>query len=237
MGPMRRMLQHKAIILVILVLIGAGIWFWGELVEYIGPKDSTDRKDVVQVFALIVAGLVGFIGTIVGIANLSVSRRNLEQQIVLEERRRESTRELENQRTQEAALQAYFEQMGDLLTDHNLLGTAREDIRLLAQAQTLTVLAKLTGTQKGSLVRFLHGAMLIDKKVKGEAIVHLTLADLSGADLSGAYLKEADLSGAIGWTEEQLTAARCLEGATMPNGQKYEDWLKEKETHGKDEKN
>ena len=47
-------------------------------------------------------------------------------------------------------------------------------------------------------------------------------ADLSGADLSHAYLKDAKVK------EEQLEQAASLEGATMPNGQKYEDWLKDK---------
>jgi hypothetical protein len=37
--------------------------------------------------------------------------------------------------------------------------------------------------------------------------------------------------------EEHLSAAESLEGATMPNGQKYEDWLKDKKAQGKDEKN
>jgi uncharacterized protein YjbI with pentapeptide repeats len=56
----------------------------------------------------------------------------------------------------------------------------------------------------------------------------LSEADLSGANLSGADLRSADLSFARGWTVEQLTTAHSLEGATMPNGQKYEDWLKSK---------
>jgi uncharacterized protein YjbI with pentapeptide repeats len=54
----------------------------------------------------------------------------------------------------------------------------------------------------------------------------LSGADLSGADLSGADLREADLRAAVGVTEEQLVQARSLEGATMPDGQKYGDWLK-----------
>jgi uncharacterized protein YjbI with pentapeptide repeats len=48
-------------------------------------------------------------------------------------------------------------------------------------------------------------------------------ADLSGADLSAADLTDAEVS------EEQLRSAEpapTLTGATMPNGQKYEDWLK-----------
>jgi uncharacterized protein YjbI with pentapeptide repeats len=66
--------------------------------------------------------------------------------------------------------------------------------------------------------------------------------DLSGANLRGATLTNADLRGANltnaeGLSEEQLTEVKSLEGATMPNGQKYEDWLKDKKAKGKDEKN
>src|SRR5918995_4193387 len=45
---------------------------------------------------------------------------------------------------------------------------------------------------------------------------NLSDADLSGADLSHAYLKGATVK------EEQLEQAESLEGATMPNGEKYE---------------
>jgi uncharacterized protein YjbI with pentapeptide repeats len=60
----------------------------------------------------------------------------------------------------------------------------------------------------------------------------LTGADLTVANLTDADLSDADLSEARGWTMEQLTAARPLEGATMPNGQKYEDWLKGRGENG-----
>jgi len=53
---------------------------------------------------------------------------------------------------------------------------------------------------------------------------HLTDAHLTDADLSNAYLNKA-----VGLTDEQIAAAESLEGATMPNGQKYEDWLKSKD--------
>jgi uncharacterized protein YjbI with pentapeptide repeats len=50
---------------------------------------------------------------------------------------------------------------------------------------------------------------------------------LNWADLSGVEMSGADLRGARGVTNEQLEQqAASLEGATMPNGQKYEDWLK-----------
>jgi uncharacterized protein YjbI with pentapeptide repeats len=54
----------------------------------------------------------------------------------------------------------------------------------------------------------------------------LGLANLEGADLEGADLYEADLTGATGITAEELDQqAKFLNSATLPNGQKYEDWL------------
>src|SRR5215204_6231891 len=51
-----------------------------------------------------------------------------------------------------------------------------------------------------------------------------TPADQSGADLSGANLSDAQ-----GITNEELEQqSSSLKGAIMPNGQKYEDWLKSK---------
>ena len=47
--------------------------------------------------------------------------------------------------------------------------------------------------------------------------VDLTWADLRGADLTSAKV-----------TDAQLERVNHLEGATMPNGQQYEDWLKSK---------
>jgi hypothetical protein len=47
-------------------------------------------------------------------------------------------------------------------------------------------------------------------------------ADLTYADMSGANLTDAYVS------EEQLDSAESLKGVTMPNGRKYEEWLKSK---------
>jgi Pentapeptide repeats (8 copies) len=180
MKRMRLVPWHKTAIgtiLGLIVLVVIGSWGWDVLVGYVEPKGPTGRKDVVQVFALIVAGVVAFIGGIVGIANLFVAQRNLRQQ-----------RELGDQRAEEDALQAYFEQMGSLLTDQNLISTDRDDIKHLAEAQTLTVLARLDGERKGSVVRFLYGARLINRDQ--------TIVDLSGATLTGTILIRADLRDA-----------------------------------------
>jgi uncharacterized protein YjbI with pentapeptide repeats len=67
----------------------------------------------------------------------------------------------------------------------------------------------------------LKDADLSDAKLSG--------ANLSDAKLSRANLSSADLSDALGITNEELEQqAASLEGATMPNGQKYEDWLRSK---------
>jgi len=72
----------------------------------------------------------------------------------------------------------------------------------------------------------LDGANLRYANLRG---ANLRGASLSSADLSGADLSGADLSFASGITNEELEQqAASLEGAIMPNAQKYEDWLKNK---------
>jgi hypothetical protein len=88
----------------------------------------------------------------------------------------------------------------------------------------------------------LEGAHLQRKDELSLRGADLRGADLRGADLSGAMLREANLRRAnlfavTGWTKEQLTEAKSFAGATMPNGQKYEDWLKDKEGRGENREN
>jgi uncharacterized protein YjbI with pentapeptide repeats len=193
------------------VLIG-----WKPLISYINPQDATDRKDAVQVYAVIVAGVVASITATVGLLNLRLTRRNLEQQReleaqraeqqrVLEAQRAEQQRELEAQRAEQqrvlaqgAALQAYYEQIGKLLTEYDLRDTQREEIRELARGQTLTVLQEVDGNGKESLLAFLHGAGLIGTDNPAVALTGANLlgAPLRRAHLQGANLQEADLGGA-----------------------------------------
>jgi uncharacterized protein YjbI with pentapeptide repeats len=128
----------------------------------------------------------------------------------------------------------------------------------IAQAQTLTILRQLDSQGKRTVVLFLLDARLIQATADIGPVIALAEADLSNADLSGASLegadlsdadlgnadlsganldgadltsanlKDANLSGAEELTDEQLGEVQSLEGATMPNGQKYEDWLKSK---------
>jgi uncharacterized protein YjbI with pentapeptide repeats len=75
----------------------------------------------------------------------------------------------------------------------------------------------------------LSGAILVGAFLSDASLYNadLSKADLTVADLSGTDLSSANLNGAERWTEEQLIAAESLERATMPNGQKYEVWLKQ----------
>lgn len=80
----------------------------------------------------------------------------------------------------------------------------------------------------------LDRAELIDANLDNAKLINSELprADLSGANLSGANLFKADLSSAKGVNCQQLQEAKSLDGATMPNGQKYGDWLKDRKGCG-----
>ena len=93
----------------------------------------------------------------------------------------------------------------------------------------------------------LRGAALSGASLRG---ADLSSANLNDADLTAAFLNDADLSGenVVGYlygadldlanlrgakgitNEELLLQAVSLDGAIMPNGQKYEDWLKTKDS-------
>src|SRR5215203_2674092 len=63
---------------------------------------------------------------------------------------------------------------------------------------------------------------------------HLKPTNLAGADLSNAELSGAYLTGVV-VSEEQLDKCESLQGAIMPDGRKYEEWLRDKELSEKDE--
>jgi uncharacterized protein YjbI with pentapeptide repeats len=124
---------------------------------------------------------------------------------MLQPLRGKNERQLEEQRAQDAALQAYLDQMSQLMLGGNLRDSEEDsEVRTLARARTRTVLARLDGQRKGRVVQFLYEASLIvreqpvvslsDVRLRGADLSHL---DLSGADQSGADLSDADLSGAF----------------------------------------
>src|SRR5215208_2707288 len=217
----------------------------------------------------------------------------------LENQRGEAERELAEQRAQDEALQAYLDQMSQLILDRKLLEVEQGDpvhapgdpVHTLAQASTSTAILRLDAKHNESVTHFLINSDLSVRSedsarlLRGSTLSHAELsganlpnadlgdAELSGADLSnalllnanligadlsdanlsgadlsrsvldnanlsGAVLDNANLGGADGITNGELEQqAVSLEGADMPNGQKYEDWLKSelREEDGKNE--
>ena len=75
------------------------------------------------------------------------------------------------------------------------------------------------------------GAKLNEADLRSAELISVELSDASliFADLRGANLRDADLSDAKmepADVRDMTQQAAILEGATMPNGQKYEEWLK-----------
>src|SRR5215217_7942283 len=115
-----------------------------------------------------------------------------ERQQAIEDQRAKVERDIEDQRAQDTALQAYLDQMTALILEKNLRDSKEvSEVRTLARARTLTVLGRLGPDRKGSVVQFLYESYLIRR---GNPIVDLKNADLSEADLSNAKLSDANLS-------------------------------------------
>ena len=122
----------------------------------------------------------------------------------IEEKRAQSERQIEEQRAQDMALQAYLDQMSQLMLQGDLLRSSEEDseVRTLARARTQTVLGQLDSDRKASVVQFLYEASLIKEEdpvlnLSGVGLrgANLSQLDLSDANLSGAVLRRADLHG------------------------------------------
>jgi hypothetical protein len=103
-------------------------------------------------FALVVIGFV-----------FTVQQDARQQQI--EAQRAEAERELAKQRAQDEALQAYLDQMSELLLEKDLRASDEDsEVRTLARARTLTVLGRLGPDRKIAILEFLYEASLINRK-------------------------------------------------------------------------
>jgi uncharacterized protein YjbI with pentapeptide repeats len=106
----------------------------------------------------------------------------------IENKRAKAERELARERAQDEALQAYLDQMSNLLLERNLRESAKDsEVSTLARARTLTVLSRLDSARKQRLLQFLYEAGLLHKENP--------VIDLNGADLSGIDLHLNNLSG------------------------------------------
>src|SRR5215203_85488 len=101
--------------------------------------------------AILSGGVVGAVVALVGLIFAQLRHtQTLRQTRDLEDKRAREARELEAQRAHEAALQKYFELVGNMLLEHpenDRLGT-------VARAQTLAVLEGLDPERKRILLQF-----------------------------------------------------------------------------------
>ena len=148
-------------------------------------------------FALV---LIGLLFTLRQDATLQkIEDRRAQQAQKIENQRAEAERELAEQRAQEAALQAYLDQMSELMLDRGLRTSEEGDsVRLLARARTITILRSLDSERNTDILQFLGEAQLISGT---DPVIRLNSSNLSGARLSGVdlregALREADLSEA-----------------------------------------
>src|SRR5215213_616333 len=77
-----------------------------------------------------------------------------------------ATQAAAERRAQDDALQAYLDQMGQLLLDKDRplrTAAAGDEVRTLARARTLTILSRLDGERKRSVVQFMYESCLITK--------------------------------------------------------------------------
>jgi uncharacterized protein YjbI with pentapeptide repeats len=114
------------------------------------------------------------------------------RQDAIEDKRAASEQKIEEQRAQDAALQAYLDEMSSLLLTNGSLRESEEgsEVRTLARARTITVVERLNPQRKAEVLRFLVEANLV-QSVGGRApIITLNGADLEGVILSGAVLSK-----------------------------------------------
>jgi uncharacterized protein YjbI with pentapeptide repeats len=103
--------------------------------------------------------------------------------------------EVENQRTQDSALQTYIDQMSQLLADKEQplhRASPGDNLSAIARGQTLTLLARLNNDRKSKVIQFLYESHLISTD---RLVIHLAGADLRGIDLRHFDLRSAHLRG------------------------------------------
>src|ERR671916_3395322 len=120
----------------------------------------------------------------------------------LENQRANADRKLAEQRAQDEALQAYLDQMSQLMLERKLLEAEPGDpVHTLAQARTSTVILRLDAEHNESVTRFLITSGL---SVRTKDSVRL---------LRGSTLSHAKLSGA---KTQRCPPAQCRSGRCRP---------------------
>jgi len=107
--------------------------------------------------------------------------------------------DIQDRQEQDAALQAYLNQMGRLMLDEDTpLTESKQDdaVQTLARMRTVTALKLLDGEHNESVTTFLKESGLVDFQLPGaetETVLRLDQADLKGIDLENSSVSGFDL--------------------------------------------
>jgi hypothetical protein len=113
------------------------------------------------------------------------------QQGKIEEQRAQADREIQEQRAQDEALQAYLDQMNQLVLEKDSQDWEvhrGSPIRTLAPARTLTVLGRVDSRLKTQVMQFLTEAQLVQSQDETDPVIPLTSAALRGAYVGATNL-------------------------------------------------
>jgi uncharacterized protein YjbI with pentapeptide repeats len=167
-------------------------------------KTAWDWMDLLIVPLVLVA--IGLVFSMLQDARQqALENQRAEEARIIENRRADAERELADQRAQDEALQAYLDQMSQLMLERKLLEAEPGDpVYTLAQARTSTVILRLDAEHNESVTRFLINSGLAVKGDPSPRLLReipledatLSHAHLRNASLSGAALSGTDLSGA-----------------------------------------
>ena len=177
------MIVFLAVVIVLIILSVLGYifnWDWTGLGPYVSPphsKDSDFQRGKTLWDWLNLLGILA-IPIVVG---FGVAWYTSQQGKVADAENKDNQRE--------NAFQTYIDKMSEFLLKEHLQESEieHEILRNIARIQTLTVLPRLDGRRKGSVLQFLYDADLINNDK--------TIIDLKGADIRGAILSNAFLNG------------------------------------------
>lgn len=183
-------------------------------------------------------GLAGVLAVpvVLSIGGLWYNHRQTQREQGRIEAEKEREEMAASQRAQDAALQAYLDQMSNLIVDRGLRNQPKaSDLHKIAQARTIAILLGMDESRKRRPLKLVYELRLIDKDDPlirltnagldnahlKEATFHdaclrcvdLRCADLEGADLNGCDLSYADLRGAN--LKDASLASVSLRGANL----------------------
>src|SRR5215207_1408040 len=203
----QRKVLIAAVIVLGLVVVGSILWWlWGVLDAYIDPKEPTEKKELVNIFVFIAAGVIGSFTAIAAVGNLYISRMNLQTaRDTLHQQR-----ELDEHHAQDDALQAYYDYLFPTLADLEARPVRIDESQsdqdqvevapsnpvtfVMLRVRTLALLSRLRPDRKIDVLKVLYESGVIYKDNAAEpAAVSLYDADLGGIAMSEGNWERIDL--------------------------------------------